>query len=259
MLILIAESKTMTPCDAPVTAAQLLDHTPALQQRAAAIMQSFATLPAAEIAVKVKISPTLAQRMCRMAYEFPNRSAGGRAIESFTGVVFKAFDCRSLSPDAAVRAKHSVRIISSLYGWLRPDDIVKPYRLEFTAPVAPDGEVLASWWRDAVTDLLLDELRSGGHDTVLNLLPADAARCIDWSRVAAEATILKAEFLELQPGGGVRRPNSNRLKTLRGLLLRHIIKAGLDTPAELRSVATDTLSAADPAEDIPAGTLLYYA
>ncbi len=228
MLILIAESKTMTACDRPVAADIYAAHRPSGEEAADAVMTALRNADTLQIAEVTRLSATMASRLHRMAYEFPNKALGSPAIEAYTGVVFKAFAYNKLGQAERADACRRIRIISSLYGWLRPDDIIKAYRLDFSAPLLSGGKNFAECRRDAVTEKLLSTLHKTGEDLILNLLPADAAKLIDWRQVPSNVRTVKADFIEVHPGGATRTPNSNRLKTLRGKLLRQIITDGID-------------------------------
>lgn len=230
MLILIAESKAMAGCDAPVSAELAATRRPIFDDRGHVIAASAAALDAAELARAVGVSHAMAVRIRQEMAGFAVPDIGARAIEAFTGVVFKAFDVGSLTDAERTDTAARVRIVSSLYGLLRPDDIVRQYRLDFTTKLAPDGLTMAAYWRDAVTAELLREIEAGGHTAVLNLLPADALRCIDTKAVEARVPIVTATFGSLQPGGSVRSPHATMLKKLRGTLLRSIIQSGADSP-----------------------------
>lgn len=236
MLILIAESKTMGACDGLVSQVEYIAHRPMLEDDVDRLMASLRDMSADELSRAVKISPAMGRRLRQMIYEFPDKLTGSRAIESFTGVVFKAFDYRSLDVDMQRRVCRCVRIVSSLYGWLRPDDVVKPYRFDFTTALAPSGKTFAAYWKDRVTDCLLRELAAGGHADVLNLLPGDAARCIDWAQVSRVAGVWRAEFREVRSDGVERTPNAGKLKRLRGQLLCQMICEDITRPEELMSL-----------------------
>ncbi|MDE7349886.1 MAG: YaaA family protein, partial [Muribaculaceae bacterium] len=229
MLILIAESKTMLEQELPVSRECYEDNTPAGEAFADETMSRVADMDVADIAAAIKISPAMAAKVVRMAYEFPNKQTGLRAIDAFTGVVFKNFDYTSLSPEEKERTATNVRIISSLYGWLRPEDIIKPYRFDFTTPLAPDDKTFAAWWKKDVTIRLVKQLKAAGEKNILNLLPADAAKCIDWKLVKNFAKVWKVDFKE-QDGTAVRTPHAGKLKALRGHLLREIITQNITTP-----------------------------
>ena len=239
MLILIAESKTMLEQEQSVSRECFEANTPAGEASADAVMARVADMDIADIAAAIKISPAMAAKSKRMAYEFPNKQTGLRAIDAFTGVVFKNFDYSSLSPEEKERTAANVRIISSLYGWLRPEDIIKPYRFDFTTPLATDDKTFAAYWKKDVTIQLVKYLKTTGEKNILNLLPADAAKSIDWKLVKNFAKVWKADFKE-QDGAAVRTPHAGRLKALRGLLLRDIITQAITTPQALIAHESDT-------------------
>ncbi len=238
MLVLIAESKTMTACDRPVAADASAAHRPAGEASADAIMATVRDSDATQLAATTKLSAAMVRRLREMAYEFPNKALGSPAIEAYTGVVFKAFAYPTLDAVCRADACRRVRIISSLYGWLRPDDIIKAYRLDFTTPIAPGGKSLAAYRREEVTAQLVATLKESGEDLILNLLPGDAAKLIDWRQIAPIADTVKADFVEVLPGGATRTPNSNRLKTLRGKLLRQIVTDSIDSRDALMTTAS---------------------
>lgn len=238
MITLIAESKTMRGCDGNVAPETYEACRPLTERQADALFEGWRGLTAAGISAAVKVSPTLGRAMHDMIYDFPNKACGGRAVEAFTGVVFRALDYASLPPEAASRIDRDVRIISSAYGWLRPGDIIKPYRLDFTTRLAPGGLAMARWWRPEVTRLLEAEIEAGGHGDVLDLMPADAARAVDFKRISAKARVWKAVFRSVGEGGVERTPDAGRLKALRGQLLRYIAENAIDDPALLAGVET---------------------
>lgn len=239
MLVLIAESKTMAPCAGRVSPRYLEHHRPVFESLACDIMCRLESMTVDELASRVRISVPMARKLRHMIYDFPYKESGCTAIEAFTGVVFKAFEYSSLSAKEKEQTNRSVGIISSLYGWLRPDDIIKPYRFDFTNQLAPDGKSFAAFWTQRVTDCVLSWIEDEKDCDVLNLLPGDASRCIDWNRVEKKANVWKADFQEIQAGGAIKTPNSNRLKVLRGKLLRQIITDSISTPQQLMTVETE--------------------
>ncbi len=238
MLILIAESKTMSN-PLPVNDSDAFDnHCPLTQDRVEELISSWRELTVDQLAGAIKISPALARSMKLMIHDFPDKSRMSPAIEAYTGVVFKALDFKSLSEEAKQNAVARVRIISSLYGYMRPDDLIKPYRLDFTTVMTPPAIMMSRYWRETVTRLLFNDLSGEGSTEILDLMPADAAACIDF-RQPAGITVKKADFKETLDGGRRRTPTANRLKTLRGKLLRHIITNDITDFTSLTSVETD--------------------
>lgn len=239
MLILIAESKTMSEEQQPVSAEFLKTREPAGEGRAEQIMDNLEKLSQPELIAETGLSASLAARLRQMIYEFPNKTLGRKAIEAYTGVVFKALDYDTLDARAQSMCDSDVRIISSLYGILRPGDIIKPYRLDFTAKAAPDGAMLCSFWKKDATVQLVRTIQDEGFGEILNLLPADAAKCIDWKIVKRFCKVWKVDFVEMAEDGRAKTPSANRLKTMRGKLLRHILCEGISCVASLKTVTSD--------------------
>lgn len=240
MIILIAEAKTMEMKELEVSPGYYDLHKPICEEEASEIMRRLREMTVAELATAIKISTAMAARLKQMAYEFPNKSLGITAIEAFTGVVFKNLDYSSLSKENKDAVASKVRIISSLYGWLKPEDIIKPYRLEYTSPVAPDDKPLSAFWRGKVTIRLVKTMQETGETEILDLLPTDASKCVDWKLVKRFAKVWKVDFKE-QSGEAVRSPHAGKLKALRGKLLREIIRLHIDNVRELSSFENDIM------------------
>lgn len=241
MTVLIAESKTMREDGIPVPPETFAAHTPEGESVADDVMHRIALMPLSEISTEIKVSSAMAAKISRMAYDFPIKQIGMKAIEAYTGVVFRALDYDSLSAPDKEFAAGTVRLISSLYGWLRPEDVIKPYRMEFTTRLAPGDRTFADYWRKDVTIQLVRHVQNRCASAVLNLLPADAAKCVDWKLLKRFVKVWKVDFKELTPGGEYRTPHAGKLKVLRGELLREIITRRIETPAELLTLSTDNL------------------
>ena len=235
-MILIAESKTMAATQDEIAKGNFLAHCPLFDGIANAIMESLHGDNVDQLSIRTAITVRLAASLQRMIYEFPNKALGIQAIRAFTGVVF-----RQLHPDDYDECQtryldQNVRIISSLYGWLRPSDIIKPYRFDFKSKVAPGGISLMKYWTKDVTIALIKDLQERGDREIIDLLPADASKCIDWKLVKRFAKVYKVDF-KMQTGADERRtPNSGRLKELRGRLLDLIIRRRLTTAAGIATL-----------------------
>lgn len=264
MIVLIAESKTMTSCDLPVRDNSRL---PEGENVAAEIMARVASMTVPQFAELARFSPTMAAKAITLAYEFPNKTIGQKAMEAFTGVVFKSLDYPSLPNEDRRYIDHHVRLLSSLYGYLKPTDIIKAYRLDYTTPLVPEGKSLAQYWKKDATIALIRELKERPGESILNLLPGDAAKMIDWKLVKHFAPVWKVDFKELRDSSVLERlpaglledlqedsfnpgnispevfktPNSTLLKELRGHLIREIALRNLNTPGELMTFRTDRL------------------
>lgn len=232
-MILIAESKTMSSLQSEISGEEFRANRPLFDGIANSIMDSLRDKSLEQLSSEVGISLKLAAALQRMIYEFPNKSLGLQAIRAFTGVVFRQLLLPGYD-DAQLRfLSENVRIISSLYGWLRPFDIIKAYRFEFKSRVAPDHEALMKYWKRDVTIALAKDLRERGDHEIIDLLPSDASKCIDWKIVKRFAKIYKVDFKTIVGPCEMKTPNSGRLKELRGRLLDQIIREGVSSAADI--------------------------
>lgn len=241
MLILAAESKTMA-------LPHLLDpgvatsHTPLYEENAADIMLHLRDIPRPQLAAELKLGEAATRQAAEWVYDFPDKRMGLPAIDAFTGVVFKALDAGSLTPEAKERASHGLRLISSLYGWLHPDDIIKPYRLDFGAKLAPGNKALNAYWKKDVTLALIRYLKENDMAEIVNMLPADASRCIDWKLVKHYARVVIPQF-KTTDGNSLRTPHAGKLKRLRGEMIRDILEQDIDSADALRDLSGDNYMA----------------
>ena len=238
MLILIAESKTMSSKEMTVVSPQF----PEGEAEADMICRRLADCSVSEIADRLKMSPSLATSCWKMAREFPNKNVGLRAIDAYTGVVFRALEAKTFTPGMGAFADSHLLIVSSLYSLLKPSDTIKPYRLDYTSKAAPDDMPMWRWQKEVTTQRLISRIKTSGTTELLNLMPGDACKCIDRERIEALVNVITVDFKELTPGGGMKTPNSNRLKQLRGQLCRYIIERQISDARQLEDVAYEAFA-----------------
>lgn len=240
MLILIAESKSMSRQIVDVAPSTYARYKPLYESSASDIMGMLSGKSAHQLSQETGLGPKSAEALSRFIYDFPYKNTGLTAIESYAGIVFRNFDFNSLDNAPKEYAIDNIRIISSLYGWLNLTDIIKPYRLDFGMKVARGGGSLMNYWKRHLTVKLIKELQERGDHEVLNLLPMDASKCIDWKIVKNFAKVHIANFRQ-QDGNKLRTPNATRLKELRGKLLRHISERLIKTASDLRGTQSPHL------------------
>lgn len=240
MIILITESKTMSDAGIDIAPATYASRKPIMEPQAEAIMDDMRGWTAEEFALRIGISIKLARYMQQCVYDFPNKASGLEAIEAFTGVVFRAVGYSSLTADAKRLASGRLLIMSSLYGLLRADDIVKPYRLGFGAKLGEPFTPLWKYWKLKCTVALVKMLRERGESEVLNLMPADASKCFDWKVIKSNARVVIPLFREMTERGEMRTPPAGRLKEARGRMVRDILEHRIATSRLLRDADTDS-------------------
>ena len=241
MLVLIAESKTMEDKEMVVDKEVYRLNRPSGEEMADEVMGKLRGMSVPEIAAAIRISGVLASKVVKMAYEFPNKGLGLRAIESYTGVVFKALDYGTLPEEARSFIDKSTGIISSLYGWLNAGDIIKPYRYDFSAKLTPGSRPACELIKKDVTIRFARTLQEQGEGVVLDLLPGDAAKCVDGKLLKRFAKVYKVDFKEVKDGGEFKTPHAGKLKMMRGALLREIAIRRIRDVRDLLTLETDLL------------------
>lgn len=224
MLTLLAESKTMLADQSAISESDFKNHEPSLERMADDVMRNMANLSPSEIAEILGISYPLAVKSHSFAYDFPHKITGYPSIKGFIGEAFKALDIKTIPDFSAESADTSLRIISSVYGILKPSDIIKPYRCEFNKKICPGNLTSQQYFKSKITVELVNYIKENQIREIINLLPGDADKCIDWKVVKAFATVYKICFQNISTDGKLKTPIANRLKELRGLMCREIIK-----------------------------------
>ena len=221
MIILIAESKTMLSSSIQISENNFEDNKPIFEEFADNIADYLSGFSVPELALRLKISDTLAVKAKKLLYDFRFKQTGNIAINAFTGDVFKALDISSLSEAQHQYVINNLRIISSMYGLLSPTNIIKSYRLDYNVDGAPDGENLSKFWRKHVTVALAKILKDSGESQILDLLPGDASRLIDWKVIKAFAKVYKIDFKTFE-ASGLKTPHAGMIKNFRGRFIRDL-------------------------------------
>lgn len=253
MLTLLAESKTMASSQSPVELSFFNEHSPAFEEMADSLMAFMASLPPADIAERLGISMSLAVKARNLASEFPHKITGLRTLYAFTGDAYRGLDAPSLSQEAIEFAQGSLRIISSVYGILRPSDILKPYRCEFNRPITSDNKTAIQIFKPKVTVNLVNYVKEQKISDIIDLLPADADKCIDWKILRAFSSVHKVVFKTIKSNGELATPLAKRLKELRGIMARDILENKLVSFGQLKSHNSDhyIFSPADSKPGLP--------
>ena len=131
-------------------------------------------------------------------------------------------------------AGKTVRILSGLYGLLRPLDLVRPHRLEMGTRLRTDrGSTLYDWWGTRVADLVADDLAaSPGPDVVVDLASQEYSRVVDRDRLGAR--VVAPRFLDVPASGGEPKVVSFFAKQARGQMAAWLVLQRVRTVKALR-------------------------
>ena len=181
----------------------------------------------AELTELMHISDKLAdlnwQRNQEWATPFTTKNARP-AIYAFNGDVYTGFDAYTLPVAKLTKLQDSLRILSGLYGLLKPLDLMQPYRLEMGTHL-PVGENknLYEYWKDTITQSLNDELADG--ELFVNLASKEYFDTVDTK--ALKVPVIVPEFKDYKDGN--LRMVSFFAKKARGMMVRYIIDKNVKT------------------------------
>jgi uncharacterized protein len=173
---------------------------PRMLDESIALIEVMRTKAVDEVADLMSISLELAElnvrRYADFSPPFTMRNARQAAF-AFDGDVYRGLDARaSMDGRDLSEAQKTIRILSGLYGVLRPLDLVQPYRLEMGTKVRTDrGETLYDWWGTRITDVLNADLaESPGPPVVVNLASGEYLRSVDTGRL--DGRLISPRFLD---------------------------------------------------------------
>jgi uncharacterized protein len=152
------------------------------------------------------------------------------AIFAFTGDVYQGMQPEAWSVNDAAFAQNHVRILSGLYGILRPLDLIQAYRLEMGIALRNErGSNLYHFWKQILPPLLGSDLAEQGDAVVLNLASEEYFKAIDTKNLAGK--VYNIDFKELR--NHKYRVISFSAKRARGMMANYIVKNRLNTIASL--------------------------
>lgn len=151
------------------------------------------------------------------------------SIFTFNGDVYSGLDAFSLSMDQLNQAQKSLRILSGLYGLLKPLDLIQPYRLEMGTKLNVEGSLnLYGFWKNKITNKLNDELNE--NEFFVNLASNEYSSAID--RKLLKTTMISPSFKDMK--NGKLKIISFYAKKARGMMVRYILDNEINNLEDLR-------------------------
>lgn len=200
------------------------------------ILNKFSVQDVAEL---MKLSDKLASlNVARYASWEPTFTADNskQAVLAFNGDVYTGLDAASLSSTQLEYAQQHLRILSGLYGVLRPLDRMQPYRLEMGTKLQnPHGKDLYAFWGNALTESLNEELAEQDSKVLVNLASNEYFKAV--KPKALDARVITPVFKDWK--NGQYKIISFYAKKARGLMARYIIENGIDNPQALQNFDYD--------------------
>lgn len=236
MLIVISPAKTLD-FESPAATAQ--SSMPAFAAESKRLVERLRALSVSEVGQLMDLSPDLAalnhaRFAAWRARHSPRNSR--QALLAFRGDVYLGLRAETFSAADFAFAQEHLRILSGLYGVLRPLDLIQPYRLEMgTRLVNERGPNLYAFWGRRIGERLARQLASCGASELVNLASQEYFRAVD-SR-CLPAPVITPVFKEYR--GGRLKIVSFSAKRARGQMAGFAIRHRLDRAEELKSFTED--------------------
>ena len=227
MLLILSSAKTLVFEDA-FTVPETTQ--PIYQEDANILVNSLKTFSSEQLEKLLKVSESLANLNHQRFQSFSN-SQKRASILAYRGDVFKQIELENFKDNDYLFAQGHLRIMSGLYGILRPLDEISPYRLEMNTRLKTEKyNNIYQFWAEKTTQQLNKELEKHDNKLLLNLASDEYSRIIKSEQF--NYPILKVSFKEMRDG---------KLKTIgimakksRGLMTNWIIKNQIDEPLKLK-------------------------
>jgi cytoplasmic iron level regulating protein YaaA (DUF328/UPF0246 family) len=225
MVILLHTSKTMRPPEeSPVKHPE-----PQLLDKASEVANYLKTLTPAQIKTCMKVSTKLASETHKKVQDFTVGESWQRpAIDSFIGDIYSGLQVQTWSKADRDYAQKYLRILSGLYGILRPLDGISPYRLEmgYRLPDEPYKNLYAFWGTSIVDTIPRDE-------TIINLSAVEYTKTI--TPYVSTAHVITPKFLTVNAKTNEPTFVVVHAKIARGAFTRWLIQKRIESPEELKN------------------------
>ncbi|WKK81078.2 peroxide stress protein YaaA [Marivirga arenosa] len=196
-----------------------------------------------EVGELMSISDKLAQLNVERYDNFKKKTPkhAKQAILAFQGDVYQGLEAEEFTQEEHDYAQQHIRILSGLYGLLRPLDLIQPYRLEMGTKLETDkGNNLYEFWDDKITDLLKEDIKSQGDNILINLASNEYFKSVNKKELKKDFKIVDVEFKDFK--NGKYKIISFFAKKARGLMARFIVKNKIESIEDLKGFDLDGYS-----------------
>jgi uncharacterized protein len=234
MLIVLSPAKSLDLDTKPTTK---IHTTPDFIDRAGQLIDVLRAYSPAQVSELMSISDPLAMlNVARYATWSADHHDARQAVMSFDGDVYGGLEARKLTPKQLAWLQSHVRILSGLYGVLRPLDQMHPYRLEMGTRLAnPGGKDLYAFWGDTVTAKLNEVIAANGDKVVVNLASEEYFRSVKPKLL--DVPVITPVFEDWK--NGKYKIISFFAKRARGMMARYAAVKGIKDPKKLKQFNED--------------------
>ncbi len=232
MLFILSPAKTLDfEHSAPINKTSQ----PIFKKEASVLMDQLKEFSQQELSKLMNISSNLAElnTIRHKSWEQKhNQKNAKQSIYAFRGEVYNGLDIEQFDENDLNFAQDSLRILSGLYGVLRPLDLIQPYRLEMGTKLNnPNGKNLYEFWNDQIAKTLNKHAEKTGKNTLINLASNEYFKAV--KKDALKLNVVTPVFKELKDD--TYKVIAIYAKKARGLMSAYIIRNRLTDPQELKN------------------------
>jgi cytoplasmic iron level regulating protein YaaA (DUF328/UPF0246 family) len=218
------------------------NNTPILWHKSQEIIQVLSKKSSKQLQVLMDISKNIADlnvtRNKSFQIDFTNENSKP-AIYAFDGDVYRGLDAYSLEQDQINYCQNNLRILSGLYGYLKPMDLIQAYRLEMGIKLTiKKSKNLYQFWGDLITDLIIAECKDMQKKSIINLASQEYWQVVNQKKI--NLPIINIHFREIR--NGQLKFVSYTAKKTRGLMARYASINNLNHAEELKKFNLDDYS-----------------
>lgn len=208
---------------------------PEMTEQSEKLVKRMRTMSSKQISILMGISEELGELNFKRFQEWhlpftPNNAK--QAIFAFNGDVYQGLQSKTLSAELLEQAQLRLRILSGLYGVLRPLDLMQAYRLEMGIRLKYQrAKNLYEFWNPHITKKINEAVAQSGSGVLVNLASNEYFKSIDSKKLKAK--VVTPEFREYKNGKYVMV--SFFAKRARGLMIRFVLENNITNPSELEA------------------------
>lgn len=159
-----------------------------------------------------------------------------QSILSFDGEVFSCMKADEFIAEDLEFANNHLRILSGLYGVLKPLDLIEPYRLEMKSKLKNiSGNDLYKFWKEKISNNLINELKNHDNKVLVNLASSEYLKCIDLKTLKNDFYFIDIAFKEYNTDKDIYQTKGLYAKRARGYMVNYIVKNKIDNISDLKN------------------------
>ncbi|MBP6312406.1 MAG: peroxide stress protein YaaA [Flavobacteriales bacterium] len=236
MLLLLSPAKDLSTLPAPSVKGTT---TPVLLEHSQPLVNKLRGFTAKRLSTLMDVNPKIAElnveRFQQWNTPFTQKNATPAAM-LFNGEAYRGLDARSLDANDLAFAQRYLRILSGLYGVLRPLDLMQPYRLEMgTKLKVGRTKDLYQYWGERINNVLKEDLKTSDSSALINLASSEYSKAVQLD--VFEVPVITPVFKDRV--GAEYKMLMAYAKHQRGAMVRHVIKHRILDPNKLKKYDGD--------------------